>query len=81
MSPQCHVTYADVQRRLLAARRRLQLQNVAAMHAVAASLPRQAGPARQGAQNSREAAALAGATASTTSTRSGGLSGCSTQSA
>jgi hypothetical protein len=58
-----------------------RLRNVLAMHQVAARLPRQALPLLDGAPTSREAASPARETASTTSTRAGGLSGCSTQSA
>ncbi len=65
-----------------AQRRALARRNAAAMRRVAAGLPACVGPEGHcPAHNTREAVTPGRATASTTTTRVGGLSGCSSQSA
>ncbi len=58
-----------------------QARNAEAMRRVAAGVPQPRLAAPQGASTSREAASPGRETASTTTTHSGGLSGCSSQSA
>ncbi len=70
------VTLAEVQLRL----DQLRQVNAVRIRSVAARLPAPR-PRPQEAPGSREAAAPGRATASTTTTRSGGPSGCTTQSA
>ncbi len=59
----------------------LRERNDQAVRRVAAGLPRPDQPHRQGPPTSREAASPARETASTTTTHSGGPSGCTSQSA
>ncbi len=74
------LTHQDVLDRQARQARYLRRINALRMRAVAASLPQQRVPAPQGALTSREAASPARETASTTTTRDGGPSGCSSQS-
>ncbi len=79
-SSRVRIDLAEVRRRLTArdhCRARRHTAEVARI-ALAARLPQVPAQALHGALTSREAASLAGETASTTTTRSGGHDGCST---